>query len=334
MVVYKLTVAYNGANYHGFQRQVDNATVREQRKSSSSSSAHRSKRQRRHPSLTIQHVLENVLLDLYPTLDVTDLRVRCAGRTDKGVHARGQAVAVQLPDTTSSSTHDNDDDDDEDPRWVLHRALQSRLPRDISVHSVTPVAATFCPRHDVVQKEYSYTIKYCCQPPSSSSNPLPAVVMGTPLLRDALDPVDQCWYCPWPLVPKEPQFVCQDLCGTHNYRNFCHSSVQNEEDDHRLTIDSFTYEITHQRSEPLALVRQGSQGGGGGDRLVIVTGIFRVRGRKFHRAMVRKLVGYCVDQARGVETVPSVAAALDGSQLVAIAAAPASGLCLEYVQYV
>src|SRR5579864_6763732 len=51
------------------------------------------------------------------------VRVTAGGRTDAGVHADGQVISF---DTTSTITPDG-----------LHRVLATRLPDDISVHSVS-----------------------------------------------------------------------------------------------------------------------------------------------------------------------------------------------------
>ena len=63
MFSYKLTVAYDGTNYNGFQRQKNGVGV--------------------------QQVLEKALSTLLQ--DTIDLQA--AGRTDAGVHAQGQVVS-------------------------------------------------------------------------------------------------------------------------------------------------------------------------------------------------------------------------------------------------
>ncbi len=60
----KLTVAYDGTNYHGFQKQYNTGLP------------------------TIQEVLENALSGLAKS----EIKVTGAARTDAGVHARGQVV--------------------------------------------------------------------------------------------------------------------------------------------------------------------------------------------------------------------------------------------------
>jgi len=65
---YRLTLSYDGTNYHGFQIQ-DNA-------------------------VTVQEVLEKGLYKIYGE----KIRIKAASRTDTGVHARGQVINYQAPD--------------------------------------------------------------------------------------------------------------------------------------------------------------------------------------------------------------------------------------------
>ncbi|AKP67010.1 tRNA pseudouridine(38-40) synthase TruA [Companilactobacillus ginsenosidimutans] len=68
MTNYKLTIAYDGSNFHGFQRQPDQRTV--------------------------QGILEKVLSKMTKGKHV---EVLGSGRTDAGVHAFGQVVSFQYP---------------------------------------------------------------------------------------------------------------------------------------------------------------------------------------------------------------------------------------------
>jgi tRNA pseudouridine38-40 synthase len=89
---------------------------------------------------TVQGEVEAVLLRL------TGLRrpVVAAGRTDRGVHATGQVVAVTLSG-----------------RWKaveLHRAMNALLPRDIWVESVLPAPEDFHPRYGALARSYRYQL--------------------------------------------------------------------------------------------------------------------------------------------------------------------------------
>lgn len=109
-----LTVQYDGTDFAGWQRQPD--------------------------ARTVQGVLEAALgrLAAYP------VRVTGAGRTDAGVHARGQAAGVAMP-----------------PAWTaekLTRAANSLLPRDCWIAGAQEVAARLHPRHDAQSRRYRYLV--------------------------------------------------------------------------------------------------------------------------------------------------------------------------------
>jgi tRNA pseudouridine38-40 synthase len=68
-----------------------------------------------------------------------------AGRTDRGVHAFGQVVAVDFPEWRASASD-------------LERALAARLPGDMAAREVTECDSAFNPRFDAVWREYRYWI--------------------------------------------------------------------------------------------------------------------------------------------------------------------------------
>lgn len=111
---YLVTVSYDGTAYHGFQRQ-DNA-------------------------LGIQAVIEKAFKHMTQTV----ITIHSAGRTDKGVHAKGQ-------------TFHFDSKLEIDPK-TWQRALNDRLPLDIRILSVKPVKDDFHARHSAVSKVYQYVI--------------------------------------------------------------------------------------------------------------------------------------------------------------------------------
>lgn len=112
---YRLTLAYDGTAYHGWQVQP----------------RHR----------TIQGECERVLREL----SGVRTRVEASGRTDTGVHARGQvahfdwAVPVRLP-------------------TKLQLGLNALLPPDIRVLAIRRVPAHFHARFSATGKEYRYFI--------------------------------------------------------------------------------------------------------------------------------------------------------------------------------
>lgn len=115
METYKSIVAYDGSGFHGFQRQ-------------------------REGIRTVQDVLEQALREL----GWTGESLLAAGRTDAGVHARGQVIAYGL-------------------RWShggeqLTQAMNAHLPRDVAVKSTDVVPKGFHPRFDAVGRRYRYRV--------------------------------------------------------------------------------------------------------------------------------------------------------------------------------
>ena len=89
---------------------------------------------------TVQGELERVLRDLTQR----ETRVTLAGRTDAGVHARGQRANFR---TLSPM-----------PLETLHRGLNALLPPDLAVQRVQPVAEAFHARFDARLRVYRYTL--------------------------------------------------------------------------------------------------------------------------------------------------------------------------------
>ncbi len=111
---YKLRLAYDGTAYAGWQLQ-PNAT-------------------------SIQEVVEKAIA----TVCGERPRLHGSGRTDQGVHARGQVAHFDL--TTQRPT----------PRLAV--SLNAVLPADIRVLGLTRAAANFHARRSAVGKEYRYFI--------------------------------------------------------------------------------------------------------------------------------------------------------------------------------
>ena len=109
-----LIVEYEGSNYHGFQYQANDASIQEE--------------------------LETAVARL--TGDRS--RVSGAGRTDAGVHARGQVVAF---DTTAAH-----------PPETFVRGLNHHLPDDIAVKAAYRTGDDFDPRRMALSRVYRYTI--------------------------------------------------------------------------------------------------------------------------------------------------------------------------------
>jgi tRNA pseudouridine38-40 synthase len=114
-VRYRARVEYDGTDFAGFQAQLGCRTV--------------------------QGELESALARLSATDPV---RVEGAGRTDAGVHARGQVISFTYRGRLG--------------RDELERAFAASLPADIGLGPLRSVAAGFHPRHRARYREYRYLI--------------------------------------------------------------------------------------------------------------------------------------------------------------------------------
>ena len=115
MRTYKLTVAYDGTRYQGWQRQgnTDN---------------------------TIQGILEKAVSEETGF----DVEVNGSGRTDAGVHARGQTASIVLPGRITEAEFTG--------------RLNDRLPADIRVFRTELVKNGFHARKSASGKVYEYHV--------------------------------------------------------------------------------------------------------------------------------------------------------------------------------
>lgn len=115
----KLTIAYVGTAYNGWQTQArKNAT----------------------PLPTVQTFIENAVAHILGDR----VHVHGAGRTDSGVHADAQVAHLDIPDTRASLN------------W--QQALNTLLPRDIRIVDAHLVPSSFHAQHDAVRKTYEYRL--------------------------------------------------------------------------------------------------------------------------------------------------------------------------------
>jgi tRNA pseudouridine38-40 synthase len=329
MTLYKLVVAYDGTRFNGFQRQTATSALKEQ--ATSQATATRSAKRvhvesatgkRKVCAVTIQESLERAVSD-WSGCSIPDLCMRFAGRTDKGVHARGQVVVVTLPDLDGVLSLSITTKSQDETALEIQKSINSRLPIDISVEHVQVCEnPQFEPRHDVKLKQYSYTIKYRRLVKDGSGNILPASRSGPNTVRSALD--SPClWICPWALDDAKMETTCLHLQGEHDFSVFVHKEDRRSQRKHVLTLQKMTFTILTETS----------------DAAPVVTARLICEAKGFRRSMVRNLVGFCVDVCRGLEGVTATDMDLDdlwsGDETVAekIHSAPACGLCLERVDY-
>ncbi|MBM4107199.1 MAG: tRNA pseudouridine(38-40) synthase TruA [Phycisphaerae bacterium] len=142
---YKLTIAYDGTDFCGWQRQVTGQGPDEPDASEAGPGELR----------TVQGVLRRVVARVVREPVV----VKGASRTDAGVHARGQVAAF----TCSGDAAEGTGWPSERGTERLARAINGKLPPDVCVVGVEDVTRppgvdAFDPVGDCTSKAYSYTI--------------------------------------------------------------------------------------------------------------------------------------------------------------------------------
>ena len=154
----KLTIQYDGTRYDGWQRQgnTDN---------------------------TLQGRLEGVLSRMVGK----PVEIQGAGRTDAGVHARGQVASVHMPEGYT-------------PQEVQNY-LNRYLPEDVAVVDVVEVGERFHARLSATGKEYRYHIRM---------GSVPDVFARKYQYR-----VEE------PLDIHAMERAAQYLTGKHDFRSFC-----------------------------------------------------------------------------------------------------------------
>jgi len=146
--------------------------------------------QRQEGQDTVQTRVENALAQIAGV----PINTICAGRTDAGVHARGQVVhfevEVQRPEKA----------------WVM--GTNTHLPRDIRVTWMREVPDTFHARFSAVARTYRYTLNNRSVPP-------------------AIEHTTEAWYA-WPLDADRMHQAAQILIGEHDFSAFRAANCQSK----------------------------------------------------------------------------------------------------------
>ncbi|MER7212702.1 tRNA pseudouridine(38-40) synthase TruA [Streptosporangium sp. NPDC000239] len=179
MVRLRLDLAYDGTGFSGWARQPGRRTV--------------------------QGEIEEALGKVFRLPEPPSLTV--AGRTDAGVHARGQVAHVDLePEVFGALDSRHQAVPLEDPVAdrlpVLIRRLAGILPADVRVHRVTVAPEGFDARFSAMSRRYAYRV---CDAPGG----------GDPLRRHEV-----VWY-PRPLDLDRLNAAASALLGEHDFAAFC-----------------------------------------------------------------------------------------------------------------
>ena len=163
----RLVVAYNGESFHGF---AINPGVS-----------------------TIAGALGGALQQIFQK----PVAIVPAGRTDTGVHAKGQVVSCDL-------------DDDVDLK-VLQKQLNSMCGPEIIIRDASWVGNEFHARFSAIWRHYQYTIY-------NAEFPDPFLVATS-------------WHVIAPLNLRALQLACDPIIGTHDFSAFCRRPKQDLEPD-------------------------------------------------------------------------------------------------------
>jgi len=145
---YALTIAYDGTDFSGWQKQEPYAPdpAAEDDGSGPDLLPVREGESRQRVALrTVQHVAERAVREVVREPVI----LMGASRTDAGVHARGQCAAFTCTETAWPVERGLD---------RLLRAVNGKLPEDVLVVGARRAGPAFDPIHDAVAKEYTYTL--------------------------------------------------------------------------------------------------------------------------------------------------------------------------------
>ena len=169
----QLVLQYDGARFAGWQRQPDERTV--------------------------QGVLEEALYRLCQS----HVSVLGAGRTDAGVHARGQAAGISVPDKWTPTT--------------LRRAMNAVLPDDVWVRDSFEMRADFHARYSALSRTYVYRVGM-----DEEAN--------SPFRRNR----ELVWQKPADMAALE--CAAARIVGEHSFRAFAVKGTAPPDDDHRCDV--------------------------------------------------------------------------------------------------
>lgn len=269
---FRLEIAYEGLNYRGWQRQRDD---QEQLKSS---------------------VAEQVEQAARKAMNVEKVSMHGSGRTDSGVHARGQVAHLRASTRLSAE--------------ILFRAMNSFLPKDIRVLLCEEVAHTFHAQKDAESKQYRYFVL---------QNPKGVSKTSWPFLHG------WAWYVPQELNIDAMERALDLFRGEKDFAAF--QNVGTEQADTIREMYSAEL-IIHEH--PFGTEFPWMPPAHTGLRLIE----FSLHGSGFLKQMVRNIVGTVVEVGKGRFTVSEVVEILETKdRRNAGITAPAYGLFMEKVVY-
>jgi tRNA pseudouridine38-40 synthase len=163
MPIIRLIIEYDGTDFVGWQFQINGRSIQEE----------------------IEKAIKQILQ--------ADVRIAGGGRTDAGVHARGQVASFFV---------DRDVDIN-----ILAKSLNAVMPHSIIIQEAAEAPANFNARHDAKSRRYTYSI----------------VQEPTAIQRN------YCWQVYQKLDLILMQKCARQIMGTHSFRSFCKVDIDNHD---------------------------------------------------------------------------------------------------------
>ena len=161
----RLVVAYDGSTFHGFALNRDVPTV------------------------------AGVLTEALEKITQSQVRLVPAGRTDTGVHARGQVVSVELPSRTKIES--------------LAKKLNALCGPQIAVREAAWVPESFHARFSAIWRHYRYTVL-------NSASPDPFLA-------------STAWHVHAPIDVRPMQLASDAIMGERDFSAFCRKPDADDE---------------------------------------------------------------------------------------------------------
>jgi tRNA pseudouridine38-40 synthase len=234
----------------------------------------------------------------------TPPRITCAGRTDAGVHARGQVAHADLPaelpkirrggTTRPMGPHD------------LMVALNRQVGPAVVVKEAAPAPDGFDARRSATARRYRY------------------LVWNGPVADPLFAPI--AWHVTAELDLKRMAAAADVLVGEHDFGAFCRRPPGTAKGDAvRRRVRRATWTVAGDTE-----VSDANTVAVGSGRLLR----FEIEADSFCQQMVRSLVALLVEVGKGGPTPADLVASLkDGERSGLPAPAPPNGLCLVSVSY-
>ena len=175
MQTIRLIIEYDGTDYVGWQFQINGRSVQEE----------------------IEKAIKQILQ--------SDIRITGGGRTDAGVHARGQVASFSIERDVETDS--------------LVKSMNAVLPASIIIREASEVPIDFNARYDAKKRRYAYFI---------SQEP-------TAIYRN------YCWQVFQKLNLDLMHACAEQIIGEHGFCSFC--KVETDIHQHRCTISSSKWEI-------------------------------------------------------------------------------------------